>query len=214
MATIIRTSRKSGAEHGSAFNFDDMAVQASQYLDEVRQQAESIMAQAHGEADRIRQRAEEQGRQSAQQNAQQTLEARIAETMLPALNKLTQEIDQAKDAWVAQWQRQLIHLATAIAEKVVRREIEQEPEITLQLVRESLALAAGSPQLKVRLSPTDYDALSSQVEQLAEHVGKVGSAQVVADASITPGGCRVDSEFGVIDQQIETQIQRITEELT
>jgi len=36
----------------------------------------------------------------------------------------------------------------------------------------------------------------------------------VADPDITPGGCRVDTQFGSIDQQLETQLARIEEELT
>ena len=45
-------------------------------------------------------------------------------------------------------------------------------------------------------------------------VASLGVTQVVADAAITPGGCRVDTEFGSLDQQIEAQLNRITSELT
>jgi flagellar assembly protein FliH len=214
MATIIRTSRTTGAHRGSAFNFDDMAAQAGQYLDEVRQQAERILSDARSEADHIRLQAEAQGKQDALDSAERVVESRIAETLLPALRKLAIEVDQAKESWVAQWERELVQLASGIAEKVVRCEIERHPKITLDLIRESLAMAAGSPRLKVRLSPKDFDALGSHVTELAQHVGAVGAAEVVADASISAGGCRVESEFGVIDQQIESQIARIAEELT
>jgi flagellar assembly protein FliH len=37
--------------------------------------------------------------------------------------------------------------------------------------------------------------------------------RIVADESITAGGCRVDTEFGSLDQQLEAQLARITEEL-
>jgi flagellar assembly protein FliH len=214
MATIIRTSRKTGSHRGAAFNFDDMAAQAGQYLEEIRVQAESILTEARSEADRIRTQAETEGKHAAQQTAERVVETRIAATLVPALGKLATEVQQAKETWIAQWERELVHLATAIAEKIVRREIAQQPEITLDLVRESLALAAGSPRLKIRLSPADFDALGTHVAELAEHIGTVGAADVVADESISPGGCRVESEFGVIDQQIESQIARITEELT
>jgi flagellar assembly protein FliH len=214
VATIIRSAERTGTDRGAAFNFDDMALQANRYLDETRQQAEAILAAARNEAARIRTRAESEGLRTAQQTAEQILESRMAATLLPAFNKLAQEIAQAKDAWIAQWERQLVHLASAIAAKVIRREIQQLPEITLELVRESLALAAGSPHLRVRLNQKDYEMLSQQVEQLVAHLGTVGHAQVVADSTISPGGCRVDTDFGVIDQQIESQLARIVEELT
>ena len=40
----------------------------------------------------------------------------------------------------------------------------------------------------------------------------LGDAELVADPAITPGGCRVETRFGVIDQQFETQLARIEEE--
>jgi flagellar assembly protein FliH len=202
MATIIRTSGKIGTDRGSAFNFDDMAVQASQYLDEIRHQAEKIIAQATSDADQIRVRAEADGKAAANQNAERVLEARIAETMLPAITATTKELSAAQQAWISEWEKQLIRLASAIAEKVIRREITQRPEITLDLIQDSLKLASGSPRLKIRLNPGDYDALGDRVSQLVEHIGSVGSSEIVRDERISPGGCRVDSDFGTIDQQI------------
>ena len=42
----------------------------------------------------------------------------------------------------------------------------------------------------------------------------LGDAEVVADATIERGGCRVETRFGTIDQQFESQLKRIEEELT
>ncbi|MCG8587582.1 MAG: hypothetical protein MI757_22980 [Pirellulales bacterium] len=214
MATIIRSSRTSGSERSTAFNFDDMAEQAGQYLDDVRAQASSIVSQAQAEAKSIRQSARLEGKREAEQQAHQVVESRMAQTLLPSLKKLAEDIAQARETWTARWERGLVQLATAIAEKVVRREISNQPEISLEIVRESLNMTAGIPQLTIRLSPSDYETLGPEVEKLADQIRTVGTARVVADESISPGGCRVDSEFGVIDQQIESQLARIAEELT
>ena len=40
------------------------------------------------------------------------------------------------------------------------------------------------------------------------------AAELAADENISPGGCRVETEHGSIDQQIEAQLARILEELT
>ncbi|MFQ5550985.1 MAG: FliH/SctL family protein [Gemmatimonadales bacterium] len=41
-----------------------------------------------------------------------------------------------------------------------------------------------------------------------------GAIDIVADSAVSPGGCFVETEFGNIDQQFETQLARIEEELT
>ena len=51
-------------------------------------------------------------------------------------------------------------------------------------------------------------------EQLATVFGQAASAKVVADASVSPGGCIVTTEFGSIDLQFETQLKRLAEEMS
>jgi flagellar biosynthesis/type III secretory pathway protein FliH len=44
-------------------------------------------------------------------------------------------------------------------------------------------------------------------------LARVGGAEVIADETISSGGCRVDTRSGAIDQQFEAQLARIEEEL-
>ncbi len=104
-------------------------------------------------------------------------------------------------------------MAGAIAARVIRHELRRQPEITLTLVREALELAAGSPGVRLRLNPDDHKALGAQVRALIDAMSALGDAEVTADAEISPGGCRVETRFGTIDQQFESQLQRIEEEL-
>ena len=55
-----------------------------------------------------------------------------------------------------------IHVAASIAGRVIRRPLPGMPEVTLNLIREALELAAGSPQLRIHLHPSDHDALVRQ----------------------------------------------------
>jgi flagellar assembly protein FliH len=114
---------------------------------------------------------------------------------------------------MSHWESGTISLAAAIAKRLIRRELSQQPEITLSLVREALELAAGSSQLRILLNPHDFEALGDQVRLLVEELSAHIETEVKADAEVTPGGCRVETRFGVIDQQFEAQLQRIEEEL-
>ena len=106
-------------------------------------------------------------------------------------------------------------MAAEIAKRLVRRELAHDPKITLALVREALELAAGSPQLRILLNPKDHeDPSRRRVERWSRSWPALAEAEVVADADITPGGCRVETAFGTIDQQFEAQLARIEEELT
>lgn len=219
MAGII----KSGAfDHSAtglqsvAFNFEDMSERANDYLSVVRRQAAQILQDAKAEAARIAAAAKAEGKQAALKEAQQTLGETLDQqlaTLLPALQQAVQDIRHSRSSWLAHWESQTIVLATAIAERVIRREVANQPEITLELIRDALELALGAGNVTILLSPQDYDALRDRAESMAKQLGKLAATNIVADPDVSPGGCRVVTEFGVIDQTFEAQLARIGEEL-
>jgi flagellar assembly protein FliH len=213
MSTIIRTSQKSGSAQGVAFNFDDMAGRAKQYLDNVRAEAAKIVRQAQHEAVAIKKQAEIDGRQAAMQAVEQMVQKQL-EPALSALQKTVKDLQNSKQAWLTQWESGAVRLSAAIAGRVLRREIDGHPEIAITLLREALELAAGNADLKIHLNPGDLAALGSQVDLIVKQFSGLAAAQVVPNAEITKGGCRVDTSFGTIDQQFEAQLKRIEEELT
>lgn len=219
MTGIIKASRKAAGDGQSsvAFNFEDLTDKANQYLDSVRRQAAKILTDAKQQAQEVEQRAREAGRQAALRQAEQSVEGKFNErlqTVMPALEQAVLALRESEQAWLNHWERQTVRLACAIAERVVRREIARTPEITLQLVREALELANGSARLRLHLNPQDHATLAGQVAALVACLQHLAPAEIVADPKISPGGCRVTTEFGSIDQQIETQLARIEEELT
>ncbi|HEX4144392.1 MAG TPA: FliH/SctL family protein [Pirellulales bacterium] len=217
MSSVIKTFSAQRLRDGGTFNLEDLTARASTYLTDVRAQAASLLVKAGREAVEIRQRAEQDGRQAAQRAAEAQIDERIGKQMtslLPALTEAVEGIVQARQTWLAHSETAMLKVATAIASRIARREVARQPDITLALIREALEMAAGSTQIQLRLNPTDHAALGGQVQTLVAELARVGGAEVIADETISPGGCRVDTRSGSIDQQFEAQLARIEEELS
>lgn len=215
MATVIK-AQHANLPRGAAFNFDDLSRQAQGYLGEVQQKAREILAQAQKEAETIRQRAEKEGREAGQRTIEKLSAEQVAKemkTVLPAMQQAIDGLIQSRHAWLAHWEQRGIGLATAIAERIIRREVQRQPEIALALVREGLEMAAGASQVTLRMNPADLQTLSSQIQQLTKDSARLAPLELLADATITRGGCRLELRHGAIDHQIESQLQRIEEEL-
>ncbi len=221
MATIIKTHGGQTASgptlRGAAYDLTDMAAQADQYLAQIRAEAVKVVEQAQQEAAAIKQHAEAAGKKAAEAAIERILDEKVAQqmrTLTPALQAAAKQIEDAKQEWLRHWERTAISLAAAIAERLVRAELTRRPEITLEWVREALQLAAGSGDMMIQLAPADQSTLKKQVQQIASVFAPLAHVTVTASEGVTPGGCRVVTEFGVIDQQIETQLSRIKEELS
>jgi flagellar assembly protein FliH len=216
MSTVIKAANSAHGVRSVAFNFDDLALQAEAYLRRIRGQAEQIVAKAAKDAVALRNAAEVEGRRAGEKTIETLVDQKIAtqlETVLPALRTVIGEIERSKQGWLANWEGQAIHLAAAIAGRICRRELARQPEITVELVREALELAGTNSRLRLFVHPDDHAALGRQLEQVVAEFSKLATTEIVADPQIGRGGCRVETEFGLIDQQFEAQLARIEEEL-
>lgn len=199
-----------------AFNLNDVSNKAQADLNDVKMKAAEIVKRAQEEAKQIRAKAEADGRQAAEQKARQSLKSEVdmqAATLLPALKSLVQDLTTARQQWLNQWEQIGLNVAVAIAEKVVRREIANQPEIANTLVRESLQMAAGCGEIHIRMNPQDLASMESGGTFVCDELNKLAPSQIIADKTVTRGGCVVETKFGTIDNRIETQLNRIAEEL-
>jgi len=217
MGSVIKASERSQALPAVAFNYEDISRQADAYLAKVREQAKQIVADAVKEAAALKAKAQQEGQKAAAAAAEKQVDQRLAAQLQPAMTALAQaakEISAARQNWLAHWETRAVSLACAIAARILRREAERDPKITLRLVREALDLAAGQSRVRLRMNDKDHAALATQIQQLAKAGGGLGAVEITPDAQMPSGGCRVETEFGLIDQTFEAQLERIEQELT
>lgn len=222
MATVLKSGSRSSLsnDEGSSlatFTFSDMASQGDTYLKSVRAEAAKIVQQAKADAAGVRKKAEAEGRATAETTIARMLDEKVGgklESLRPALDDVVGQLAAAKGEWLQHWRASAIQLATAIAERIVRRELTKDPTISETWLESALRLAAGSSELTIRLAPDDLEHLRGHAEKLSESMNGIGEARFVADPAITPGGCRVETRHGSIDQQLEVQLDRLTEELS
>ncbi len=219
MAGIIKSGTLLDDERGTRsveFNFEDMSQRAARYLDTVRGQAEQILADAKQQAQEITAEAKQAGEQAAQIEAERRAQAKLDEdlaTLLPAVREAIGGIAYEKERWLKHWEQETVRLAGAIAARVIRRELAHDPTITIGLIREALQLAIGSGRLRLLLNPNDFESLGDQASRLVDEFSELAPTDIVADDTVRVGGCRVVTEFGTLDQNIDIQLQRIEDEL-
>jgi flagellar assembly protein FliH len=217
MSAIIKANDSGARVRPWAADLAELAGRDDPSQDWLEREAARIIATAKRQAEQIRRQAAAEGRREGRRAARRVLARRAAErwaTLMPAMENAVREVRDTKQAWLSRWEADAVHVAVAIAERVVRRELAKQPDIPLALVREALELAAGSDQIRVCLNPADHQSLGPRVDAIARELAGLGSVEVVADAAVSPGGCHVETRHGVIDQRFEAQLARIEEELS
>lgn len=134
---------------------------------------------------------------------------RRSEASLRRLGETIEELAALRGRIIQQSERQLVQLALALAQRIVRREIEADDEFLGALARVAIDRLGGNGPATIRLHPDD-------VARIAPRYGERWAAakiDVVADPSISRGGCFVESSFGFVDASIEAQFNELARAL-
>lgn len=137
-----------------------------------------------------------------------------SEANLPTLRELVKGLSGARGALIEFWEKNILQVAAGIAHQTVARELPKMKDLPNSLLREALELTIGCTSVKVRMNPDDLERLRAPAEALLKEFSQITSAEMIADVRIKPGGCEVETSLGVIDQQLESRLKRIVEELS
>jgi flagellar assembly protein FliH len=103
----------------------------------------------------------------------------------------------------------VVTLVVALATEVVGRELATDERAVLQVVERALAELGREGRTIVRVSPADAQTLRDAMDA-GEWLAPVrAELEVVADVSVSRGGCVLDSDYGQIDATVETQVAEL-----
>ena len=223
MATILKQSQlqQSGADQRIvAFNVDDVQQRAQAYLAQVREQAAEVMAAAKREADSVRATARSAGLADAQKDLTQQIEERARQmteerirTAMAACQQAVDSLSNDTTHWLHEWRDLTIELAVSMAEKLVRQSMAHGVEPLRVWLEEALMLMRDARDVHILVHPDDFTWAGRYLQQMAKHVPHAGLAEVLPDPEVSRGGCIVRCQHGQVDQQLETQLARLGEQL-
>jgi flagellar assembly protein FliH len=131
------------------------------------------------------------------------------EAMLRRLSDTLAELTALRASMIRQTENQIVELALAIARRVVHREISLDRNLMIAIVRVALDRLGETAHATVRLHPEEFEATG------AARVAELAGADItfVPDARVGRGGCRVESDMGMLDAGVDAQIQEIARAL-
>ncbi len=149
------------------------------------------------------------GHDAGSQETRDALEAPIRQTLEDTGLRLAQLLHEARDHIVRNEDRishQLLELACDLARQVIRQELRHNPQALRPVVAEAVAqLVEDGLPATVRLNPDDLAALE---ESLRDSTSSGTLPELVADPSVSPGGCIVSSASTTADASIEKRWAR------
>ena len=128
--------------------------------------------------------------------------------------KAIMELERFRASLVERHQEELLSLALGIARKVVQRELAENPEHWLGMIREAVRHALDREKIRIRVGSVLHRFLLEQLPALRAMLEDVKEMELVEDATLAENGCILESQFGDLDLGVDSQIGAIRAALT
>ena len=165
----------------------------------------NLISRAREEAASIKEAAAKEGYEEGIKQAQNDIE-----TLRNSLNVFL----GAKQEVFEYIAPDLLEISVDIAQKIIKKEILEDPTIILKNITELLkGLSKEEARITLRVNPDQTAFVKQQIPEIIKTAGSEAKVNVLADDNITYGGCMLTTTNGIIDATIETQISIISEAL-
>jgi flagellar assembly protein FliH len=194
---------------GESENVDDLPSQALHDLEEA---IRNRMLEAERHAQELEKTAYEKGYVQGQKDGFE-YGRKSASIIQEQLENILKQLGSLPAGVFKDYRQWFIDACLTMVRRIVQRELTMNPENLTQLMTALLNEAEENQSLILYLNPRDLDMLKKNTpfEKWMEQVSR--SFLVKADAGMTPGGCRLESEIQVLDAGIETQFALLEEAL-
>ena len=164
-------------------------LSAEEVLEKVQEDAENYRLEIIKECEQLKKAAQQEGFEEGFKEWQQHVAALEDEVI-----KVRKDLE-----------RMLIPIALKAAQKIVGREIELSDDIIVDIVSNAIKQVAQHKKVTIYVNPKELDKLESGRDRLRYIFENIEVLSLRGRGDISPGGCVIETEVGIINAQIENQ---------
>ncbi len=180
-------------------------------------EAEQIIEEAHKEAEGIKAAAMEEGQregyEAGHRKAEEEMGAVYAQKQQECETR-TQQAEQEYRRKAEELEPLLVDKISDIFAHVTGVRLENDRSTVLYLLNRALGGVDSSKHYVVHVSGADYDNVREHKKEVAKGTGILPeNFEIVEDGSLEAGGCMIESDSGIWDCSLGTQLKLLVQQL-
>jgi len=211
-----------------AFSMADIEKYARQLLGKAQQQADQLLAAAQSESENLKKQARDQGladgkkegiakgteegRKLGQQAAMNEHKAKLVE-LVKSLTTAATAVEKQRKKIETDGVKEVVDLACRIARRVTKRQGLIDTEVLAANVNAAMKLVVHSSDVRIAVHPNQKKILTESLPALQLQWPNLEHVELIEDSTLAPGGCRVFTASGMIDADLDEQLDRVINDL-
>lgn len=216
------------AEVSSVIKAERPQPESADALSVVSSQAQEMLASARKEAENIKSQALTEAQLEIENLRQSVMEEAKTQGYNEGYNQATEQIERQKEK-LAQEHRLLeeeyqqlvnelepkfIETLTDIYEKVFQVDLKKEHDIIVHLISSTMHKIEGNSNYLIHVSKEDYPYVNLKKNELISSAfSRNASVEIVEDMTLGPNDCIIETDTGVFDCGLGTQLEELAQKL-
>lgn len=187
-------------------------TEAQATIDSAKAKAAELLADAQKRVAEIEKDAYQRGLDQGKADGWQDGRAE-AERLIERLHIIIARAIERRNEIMTESESQLVGLVLNIARKVVKVLTENQRNVVVNNVLQALRKLKSKTDVSIRVNIADLKVTTEHIKDITERIERVGNITVMEDATVDPGGCIIETDFGEIDARISSQFQEIEDKI-
>lgn len=190
MANVIKPSARAPADDADS---------------EVLARAQAVVEEAEAAKAQLLEEAREEARALAQEGAETGQQEGFSEA-----EHLREQIAAMEQRMLKEVEGEVVRASMRIAAELLEAEMSARQDAIVDMVCSALSTARDARDVFLRVNPSDAAVLRQHKNRLIDALGRARDVDVREDRNVKPGGVLIQTESGVIDAQLATQLEEIS----
>ena len=200
---------------------EEILMQEAEIVNAAKEDAQKIIDDANKKSQAIQEQAKENGhKEGFDLGYREGLDAateeikKQEETLQNRFSNMEQELKENYEALQANMESELVHVLTQVYSHVLGIELSSHNELILFLLKRALADVGAGKNYVIHVSKADIALVKGEISELASLVGVPEDCiSIVEDNSLSENGCLIESETGIFDCGLDTQLSLLKKQL-
>ncbi len=195
--------------------------EADRITTQAQAKADELLAEAEGQAEQIREESRQQGYEDGLARGREEAKGEIGQRVEEQRSRIEEEYKKKAKDLEKEYQIKLNEMEPLLVEKlcgifsaITGARLSEETETVMYLLNRALTLSDSTRRYIIHVSAEDYDEVRGKKEDVAKGTGIMPeNIDVVEDMTLGAGGCLIESDGGIWDCSLGTQLKLLTQQL-
>ena len=108
----------------------------------------------------------------------------------------------------------ILEISVDIAKKIIKREVQSDPQVLIDTIIDVLkTVSKNEPKINIRVRPQSVNYVKDIIPEITYQYGIDAKVNIISDPSVEEGGCVFQTNNGIVDASIDTQLEIIKKAL-